>query len=299
MHRFVALFVSLLLAGQAFAGLPTPEQAQAIVAQRQADSENPSFLLLENSATKARTNGSIGDFSILPLASPCNDPRKCRSQWFVSGEVKTLADMKRAWDRALAASGGQPPQGLVFDFSGGDAAAGLWLGERVIEHGIHTRVEDWGVCLSACVFSLSAGKTRTILPWAIVGVHAQRSSHITEEDVRQGAAQSPAIAQAIAHQPEGAGESLTLPLSIILDIVDNVSKSTQARSGQYLHILGRSGVSPLLYSYTVQIPNTRLSSNLLVLPLPCSRALALDNATGRQEVASMGAIERACGPLRF
>lgn len=211
---------------------------------------------------------------------PCT-PAPCRPEWRLSGSL-TVTSLSQAFEAAHEASNGEPPARLVLDSRGGSALAGLDLAQVVLEWGVDTVVEDEGTCLSACVFVLSAGRTRTIGKWALVGVHQLNTTRtklpeaVAADDYLAGEAGQAAITQADA-----------------LGLVDQGTREVQRHTGRWITYLLDAGVSPAIVSYASLADQSVRTSHMFVVRHSCARALRLDGQVG-EAPAPLGEIRDQC-----
>lgn len=287
-----------LMACPAWCAVPSREDEMSrVLVARKGMSADSDYLDITAGQTPDKTTQSGSPAALTEVVGDCGRQKSC-SAWVLSGELGTIQELSRLWQSAINQYGGFP-QTIVLDSSGGDASGGLWLAEKFQKLKINTRVEGWGVCQSACVYVLAAGYTRTIDPWALVEVHAQNASKdVTEGAFRNEAMSKPYLANILAGSPEGS-VGFRLPIQVVRDVVDNVSRSTQYRDAHLALLMEQAGISPLLLTYMAMTPNTQKGEPMRVLNLPCVQALGLDSQSGALRRRSVGQIQEKCGSITF
>lgn len=69
---------------------------------------------------------------------------------------------------------GKKNSGLDLDSTGGDVRAAVMIGDMIRDQIMYVHVPNGASCVSACVFILQAGVSRTVYPNATLGLHRPR-----------------------------------------------------------------------------------------------------------------------------
>jgi hypothetical protein len=254
----VAVLAALLCSAASHAKDP------AWLALRQAQSVNPTMLNL----TLAKLHPLQSPQALAATASmvvEACEPTPCRPVWRLSGNFTSQSIQE--FNRALALYT-QPPRLIVLDSTGGNVASALSLARYIQEKGIDTSVEDAGTCLSACVYVLSAGKHRTLGKWSLVGVHQQNNTLYTVPGDIQATGQDAITAHLDAQAQVSHAD--------MINRIDQATNDVLRVNGEWLMLLVRSGVSPVLMAYASKGRHTVLNSNMVLIHHACAQALRLD-----------------------
>lgn len=244
----------------------------------------PPGALLDPYLSPAATGAFTIDTHCIQIQPGCGS-NGISSQWHVSGKIPAWKEVKKAWDQALLTS---TPTGLVLDSEGGNVAGGIFLMAQALKNNLRVEVPNGASCVSACVYVLTAGATRTVGPWALVGVHQQNhTKYMTPQDLI-------GLSSSQSAEQVGVGSRLEQQIAMI----DEVSTSNQVADGYWVKVMVLRQVSPLLLMYTASAPQTYHVSSLRQLKQPCVQALGLDNSNPDVPSSSKDVL-RVCGDVNF
>ena len=211
---------------------------------------------------------ATGPFRI--TVEPCA-PSDCSSGrvWDVSGAFESLAVAKQAWASALEQG---VPHRLLLDSDGGKTEVGLYLAKQVWLHQLDVEVPNGSACVSACVYVLTAGRQRTVQPWAMVGVHQQNNTKgwVAQQ---QGLSVNDVGASAVAASPA------VFNLGTVVTRIDQATAGDQEMDGFWAYLMVTRDVSPLLLYKASMNTQTLAQSKMGMVTQTCAIIFNLDNTT--------------------
>lgn len=214
------------------------------------------------------STAATGPFHIVVEPCPSSGCSSGRV-WDIAGAFESLERAKQAWATALEQGA---PGRLRLDSDGGNTEVGLYLAKQVWVHQLDVEVPSGSACVSACVYVLTAGRQRTVGPWAMVGVHQQNNTKgwVAQQ---QGLSVNDVDASALAASPA------VFNLGTVVTRIDQATAGDQEMDGFWAYLMVTRDVSPLLLYKASLNTQTLARSHMGMVTQTCAILFNLDNTT--------------------